>query len=110
MYPSALERPASRARRELHPLDAVIYLPTGLVAAATWRDACAEYCQRRHYRIVAVVAEWADLIRMLGDGEADVAVIGRRDHLPRDRTPRIDVVVEQGPDDDLTLRRPRRLM
>lgn len=101
---------APRRRRELHPLDAIIFLPSGLPASAKWRDACAEYCMRRKYRVVGVVSGYADLIRMLVDGKADVGVVGRRDHLPRDRTPRLDVVVEQGQDvDDPSLRRPIRL-
>lgn len=107
---TAITPPGAGRRRNLHPLDAVIYLPTGLAASARWRDACAEYCQRRRYRIVAVVSEWRDLARMIVEGQAAVAVVGRRDHLPRDRTPRLDVVTEQGQGDDPTTRRPRRLM
>jgi len=107
--PATAVTPQSARRRDLHPLDAIIYLPSGLQAAATWRDACAEYCQRRRYRVVAVVTAWADMVRMLVEGKADVGVVGRRDHLPRDRKPRLDIVVEQGPTDDPSLARPIRL-
>jgi len=88
---------------------AIIYLPLGLVAAAVWRDTCAEYCQRRRYHIVAVVTDWGDVTKMLADGKADVAVVGRRDHLPRERTPRLDVVVEEKLDLPPAQRRPRRM-
>lgn len=97
------------ARRDLHPLNAVIYLPYGLVAASTWRDAAAEYCQRRRYNITSVICGWEDLVHTMLEGKADVAVVGRRDHLPRDRRPRLDVLVEQGPTDDPSLRRVVRL-
>lgn len=96
-------------RRNLRPQTAIIYLPTGLAARATWQDACAEYCQRRRYLIRAVVADWNDVVTMLIEGEADVAVVGRRDHLPRERTPRLDVVTEERLDLPPTQRRPRRL-
>ena len=93
----------------MQPLEAVIYLPAGLAASGTWRDACAEYCQRRRYQIVAIVSDWTDVIALLLDGRADVAVVGRRDHLPRDRKPRVDVVVEEKLDLPPTQRRPKRL-
>lgn len=95
-------------RRDMRPPSAIIYLPPGLSASGTWRDACAEYCQRRRYHIAAVVTDWTDVVQMLVEGEADVAVVGARDHLPRERTPRIDVVVEEKLDLPPTQRRPRR--
>lgn len=96
-------------RRDLSPIEAIIYLPPGLPASGTWRDACAEFCQRKRYHIAAVVTDWMDVIGMLMAGEADVAVVGRRDHLPNDRKPRIDVVVEEKLDLPPTQRRPRRM-
>ncbi|WP_427422630.1 hypothetical protein [Lysinibacillus fusiformis] len=96
-------------RRELNPLEAIIYLPAGLAASGTWRDACAEFCQRKRYHITAVVTEWADAVGMIVGGEADVLVVGSRDHLPRERRPRIDVVVEEKLDLPPSQRRPRRM-
>lgn len=104
-----MNRAGVECRRDLAPLNAVIYLPPGLAAVATWQDTCAQYCARRRYQLAGFVTEWTDLTYLLLHGEADVAVVGRRDHLPRNRTPRIDVVVEERMDLPPTQRRPRRM-
>lgn len=106
--PRPPRKPPQR-RRELKPLDAVVFLPPGTPAAGLWTDACGEYVQRRGYRLAAVCSKWGDAMRMIFDGLADVVVVGRRDHLPKDRTPRVDVVVEEKQDVPPTLRRPKRL-
>lgn len=98
-----------RERRELRPLRAVVFLPTGTPAVTQWTDACGEYIQRRGYRLAAVCSAWRDAIRLIFDDEADVVVVGRRDHLPRDRTPRVDVVVEEKHEAPANQRRPKRL-
>lgn len=62
---------------------------------------CADYCTRVGYEVVAVVAaetggRWDDVARMvLTDGRAEVVVVASRDHLPRDRTPRIEAVADE---------------
>lgn len=96
-------------RRELKPLQAVVFLPPGTPAAGQWTDACGEYVERRGYRLAAVCSAWADAIRMVINGLADVIVVGRRDHLPRDRKPRVEIVTEETADAPPTRRRPRRL-
>lgn len=101
-----VERPA---RRDMKPLLAVVFLPPGTPGAGLWTDACGEYIERRGYRLAAVCGAWADAIRMVLGGEADVVVVGRRDHLPRDRTPRVDVVAEEKPTAPANRRRPKRL-
>jgi len=101
--------PTPRERRELRPLRAVVFLPPGTPAAARWTDACSEYIQRRGYRLAAVVSAWKDVVHLLFGDEADVVVVGRRDQLPPDRTPRLDVVVEEKPDSPPARRRPKRL-
>lgn len=101
--------PQPAGRRDLKPLRAVVFLPPGTPGAGIWRDACAEYVELRGYRLAAVCSAWADAITMVFDGEADVVVVGRRDHLPRDRTPRVDVVAEEPRATAPGRRRPRRL-
>lgn len=89
------------------PTDAVIYVPTGS-SAARWRDACAEYCQQRRYRIVAIVSIWEDVLSLLITGEAVVAVAGRRDHLPAQRRMRLEVITDLNPQPIPEQRRPAR--
>ncbi len=101
--------PPPQERRELRPLRAVVFLPPGTPGAGRWTDACAEYIQRQGFRLAAVCGSWRDAVRLIFDGEAEVVVVGRRDQLPRDRTPRLDVVVEERPDAPPARRRPRRL-
>jgi hypothetical protein len=99
--------PAPPVRRELGVLRAVLFLPAGVSSAAQWTNACGAYIQRRGYRLAAVCAAWRDAVRLITTGAADVIVVGRRDHLDPDRTPRLDIVTEQG-DPKPADRRPRR--
>ena len=51
---------------------------------------------------------WDDVVDLLVRGVAQIAVVARREHLPPDRLPRLEVIAEtppQAPD----RRRPRRL-
>lgn len=62
---------------------------------------CIEYCKQVGYHLVAVVEErcggrYVDVERMVfKDERAEVIVVGSRDQLPPERSPRIDVVTEQ---------------
>lgn len=95
------------ARRDLRPLGAVVFLPPGVPGAGLWTDACGEYIERRGYRLAAVCGAWGDAVRMVLAGEAEVVVVGRRDHLPADRKPRVEVVTEAASTAE-NRRRPRR--
>lgn len=97
----------SRQRRELRPLRAVVFLPPGTPAAARWTDACGEYIQRCGYQLAAVCGTWKDAIRLIFDDQADVVVVGRRDQLPPDRTPRLEAVTDATPAGE-NHRRPQR--
>lgn len=80
--------------------------------------ACVEYCERRGYTLVSLVAgdprgrKWRDAYEMLLSGNADVLVAPSRGHLPANRVPRIEIVDEQGrqvrPQKVPRERRPRR--
>lgn len=99
--------PPPLPRRDLKPLAAVVLVPPGIQGSGLWTDACAEHVQKRGYRLAAVCSAWADAMRMIFDGIADVIVVGRRDHLPRDRTPRVDVITEANQAGE-SRRRPQR--
>lgn len=71
---------------------AVLFLPSG---ACSWLDSCAQYTARHGYQVVAVVSVWADAVRLARENAA-VVVAGRREHLPADRLPRLEIVVEEG--------------
>lgn len=89
-------------------LDSIVFVPSDQTARP-WLIICAEHCARHGYHMVAVVSDWDDAWHMLRDGEAQVLVIGQRDHLPPDRLPRIEFVTDVPPDVPPELRRPRRM-
>jgi len=83
-------------QKGLPMLRCVLFIPSG-PSAIRWRDICAKYANDQRYLIVAVTSTWAAALAMLTSGEAEVAVIGRRDHLPPDRIPRVEVATEPHP-------------
>lgn len=103
-----IPQPGQRNRRELRPLSAIVFIPPGTPASAQWRDTCGDYCQRKGYRLAGIVAQWDDVIQLITDGEADVVIVGRRDHLARDRSPRLEIVTEEGAELPTAQRRPQR--
>lgn len=90
-------------------VNAVLFVPTGH-GADRWLTVCAEYAARYRYQVAAIATDWDSVVTMVLQGEAEVVVVARRDHLPVMRTPRLEVITEiqttpvaQHPD-----RRPRR--
>lgn len=74
-----------------------------------WRNVCFSYCVARRYAIVAVATTWESAQACLLRGDATVAVVGDRSHLPPDRAPRLEVVTEYGQEPQTAeRRRPRR--
>jgi len=77
----------------------IIYVPD-TADTDRWYRLALDYCERRRYEVVSVVTErsdggcWADVVEMLRVGEAEVVVVGRRDHLPAQRRPRVEVIAE----------------
>lgn len=90
-------------------LNAVLYVPTGH-GADRWLLVCAEYAARYHYEVAAIASEWDSVVQLLLQGEAQVVVVARRDHLPAMRTPRMEIVteVQTAPAAQRPARRPRR--
>lgn len=73
-------------------IHAILFIPGGNCA---WMDTCAQYTARHGYQVIAVVSAWADAMRLARLHSA-VVVAGRREHLPADRLPRLEIVVEEG--------------
>lgn len=71
--------------------DSIIYVPSR-PSARPWLPKCAEHCARRGYRVLSVVSEWDDVQRMVLREGVQIVVVGRRDHPPADRLPRIEFV------------------
>lgn len=94
------------ARRDLRPLGAVVFMPPG--TPGRWIDACAEHIAARGYHLAAVCTAWRDAVGLLMSGIAQVVVVGRRDHVPPDVTPRLEVVAESRPEAAENRRRPAR--
>lgn len=54
---------------------------------------CIEYALAMGYHVIGVVrGDWDEVIRMNRSGTAEVVVVAEQDDLPRDRTPRVEVV------------------
>lgn len=76
---------------------AIIWVPAR--EAERWQRACLEDCETNGEEIVAIVMakdgrRWEDAEAMLDSGEADVIVVGRWDHVPRQAAPRVRVAAE----------------
>jgi hypothetical protein len=88
---------------------AILFIPHD---AQRWLETCLEYCARHGYEVIAIASTWADADLMAHERDA-VVVAGQRDHLPSDRLPRLEVVLEEAslpdpPPPAPTQRRPRR--
>ncbi len=97
--------------RRARALQAVIYAPPGQLPL--WTTACVEHCASMGYAVFGLIVgdcdgtNWNDVIDLLARGVAQIAVVARREHLPPDRLPRLEVTAEAplvAPD----RRRPRR--
>ena len=100
--------PAPLAPVEASVLNAVLFVPPGS-DFERWRDICVIYCHTHHYAVVAIATTWSSAWAMIAAGEAAVAVIGQRHHLPADRLPRFEVVAEEPAEEAKPERRPRRM-
>jgi hypothetical protein len=76
-------------------LDAVIFIPLTDPSARQWAMMCFSHCARSGYTPVAVVHRWCDILQMILAGARPVVVVAKRDHIPGDRLPRIEVVSER---------------
>lgn len=76
---------------------AIIFVPDD-AERDRWEKICLDECDRRGYLVAALVhggaEKWHDLRTMLTNGEADVLVVARKEHLPPDRIPRTEWVDE----------------
>lgn len=61
-------------------------------------DRCIQYCLGHGYAMVGLIKDdWGAAITMLIDGKASVVVAASPDHVPADRTPRVEYVCHAAP-------------
>jgi len=73
---------------------AVLYVPSEDPAHVRWVLVCGDYCSARGYLITAIAGVWADVVAMVRCEGADIVIAARRDHLPPDRLPRLEIAAE----------------
>lgn len=73
---------------------AILFIPVVGRSADYWIGVCHDYAERKGYKVVSIVRAWDDLVRMVRAGAAGVVVAGRREHLPRNRIPRIEFAID----------------
>lgn len=76
-------------------LRALLFIPADDPDQRKWMPMLWRYCQDHSYLPEAVVHQWCDVLTMVAQGLAQVIVVARRDHLDKDRMPRLEVVDEQ---------------
>lgn len=85
-------------------LRAVIYVHAG-PDAPMWEKRCLAHVESHDYHLITLVideqhgGQWSTVTQLMRDNEIDVCVVGRRDYLPTDRLPRVEVA-----DEDATVR------
>lgn len=88
--------------------NSILYLPD-MPGMDYWLDQCGLWCAQRRYPVVGVVHTWDAAVEMVFDGRAGIVVAGRRDHLPMNRSPRLEIVTEDPmPSMVIAQRRPAR--
>lgn len=74
-----------------HMTEAVVFVLTAHLLPDA--DRCIRHCLSRGYHVVGIVKDnWAEAMRMLHDGRAEVLVVADEQHLDPERAPRIEVV------------------
>ncbi|MFG2169646.1 hypothetical protein [Micromonospora chersina] len=72
---------------------AAIWIPSHVDPIEPHLMACLDHTRRCRYDLLGIVttAPWDEVRQMMLDGTVDVVVVAEREHLPPDRTPRIEV-------------------
>jgi hypothetical protein len=72
---------------------AAIWIPSHVDPIEPHLMACLDHARRCRYGLLGIIttAPWEEVRRMMMDGKVDVVVVAEREHLPPDRTPRIEV-------------------
>ena len=76
------------------PLEvAAIWIPAHVDPLDPHVMACLSHTRRCRYDLLGIItaAPWDEVRQMMTDGRVDVVVVSDPDHLPADRTPRIEV-------------------
>lgn len=78
----------------MHLPHAVIFIPAALHLVEHF-NACRLHCEAHGYQIAGLVTTtWDDALTMIWARAAGVVVVARREHLPPDREPRVEVAAE----------------
>ncbi|KAB1915269.1 hypothetical protein [Micromonospora sp. AMSO31t] len=72
---------------------AAIWIPSHVDPIEPHLMACLDHARCCRYGLLGIIttAPWDDVRQMMIDGKVDVVVVAEREHLPPDRTPRIEV-------------------
>ncbi|MFE9954157.1 hypothetical protein [Micromonospora sp. NPDC005299] len=70
-----------------------IWIPSHVDPIEPHLMACLDHAGRCRYDLLGIIttAPWDEVRQMMLAGKVDVVVVARREHLPPDRTPRIEV-------------------
>ncbi|MFI6234901.1 hypothetical protein ACIBD9_15180 [Micromonospora sp. NPDC050784] len=80
---------------------AVIWIPADIEPSEPAVARCLSHLRRHSYRFAGIMrASWETVEQMMIDGEVDVVVIANFDHLPPDRSPRIELASSPGVETD----------
>lgn len=71
---------------------AVVFMPPGTPAAETLILQCITHVEEHGYELRSILDDWEQVVNVLHEGLAHVVVLARREHLPTERLPRIEVV------------------
>jgi hypothetical protein len=72
---------------------AAIWIPSHVEPIEPHLMACLNHTRRCRYELLGIIttAPWPEVRQMMLDGKIDVVVVAELEHLPPDRTPRIEV-------------------
>jgi hypothetical protein len=72
---------------------AAIWIPSHVDPIEPHLMTCLDHARRCRYDLLGIIttAPWDEVRQMMIDGKVDVVVVAQREHLPPDRTPRIEV-------------------
>ncbi|WP_139141932.1 hypothetical protein [Micromonospora chaiyaphumensis] len=72
---------------------AAIWIPSHVDPIEPHLMACLDHAKRCRYGLLGIIttAPWDEVRQLMIDGKVDVVVVAEREHLPPDRTPRIEV-------------------
>lgn len=74
---------------------AIIFLPDEEPLDGKFSRQCVTHIERRGYRLLTILRDWATVMQVLRNREAHVVVVAREEHLDPVRQPRVEFVGEE---------------